>query len=203
MDMLAAWFVVMVFTRMSRQPNVHSKPMWFIACQLNLNKGAKDYDAHELSGPTAPALSPELLTWVLHQWEVSNEWTSPCFCQSLCSSSWKETLLTVRDPCSCLWHFPYGPGFISGLSAQTALESPSEPGTQTQLQPQACTQHVHWGLVSSQRTVPLPQPKVRFPALSMDRICAKLVPKCRHEHSCICPHKSPPFLSSSLGSGSV
>lgn len=27
--------------------------MWFIACQLNLNKAAKDYDAHELSGPTA------------------------------------------------------------------------------------------------------------------------------------------------------
>lgn len=63
--MFALWFVVMiswVHPYGKTYQNVHSKPVWFIACQLNLNKAVKDCDARELSGPTAPALSPELLT---------------------------------------------------------------------------------------------------------------------------------------------
>lgn len=52
---------------------VHSTPVWFIACQLNLNNTVNDYNTHKLSGPTVPSLSPELLPRVLHQWEVSSE----------------------------------------------------------------------------------------------------------------------------------
>lgn len=76
MGMFAIWFVVMVswvHLYVKTYLKVQSTPVWFIACQLNLNKAVKDYDTHKLSGPTVPSLSPELLTRVLHQGEVSNE----------------------------------------------------------------------------------------------------------------------------------
>lgn len=56
-------------------------------------------------------LSPEFLTWVLHQWEVPNEWSSPCFCQP-CFKSWKEILIISKHPISWLSRFIHGSEFV-------------------------------------------------------------------------------------------
>lgn len=60
MDMFATRIVVTwVYTCVKTYQSVHSQPVWFIACQLRLNKAVKNDDVHVLSGPTPRALSPE------------------------------------------------------------------------------------------------------------------------------------------------
>ena len=114
---------------------------------------------------------------------------SPCFCQLLYITSWKESLTTVKHPGSQLWHFTLRNWTYIPNISQTALGVASEPGAQTQWLFQAHTQHFHCGTLCSQRTPTCPSLQLGSdwqPCQQVRQLCTKLVQRNRHMYSDVC-----------------
>lgn len=193
MDMSATWIVVTwVYMYVKTYQTVHSKPVWFIICQLNLNKAVKHYDGLCFLDPQP---------WSFHLNYSPGSYTSGKFLINEClrvSASYSTLQVEKR---SSSQSSILAAGSDISLEVLDLYSNHLPKQLQELLQNLGLRHSCSSRLTSSICTAVLSAHKEQCPSLQpgsdlqpcqqLRQLCAKFIQKHRHAHSHICPRERP------------